>query len=38
METTLRNPAPAASRNVTLMLFWTVTALFCLQMSFTAYA
>ena len=41
MESTLRNPAVAASRNTpkaTTIVFWIVTALFCLQMGFTAYA
>jgi hypothetical protein len=41
METTLRNPAlvvgdsPAKAATIT---YWIVTALFCLQMAFTAYA
>ncbi len=41
MESTLRNPALAAARNpqkTVAVLYWTVTAIFCLQMSFTAYA
>ncbi len=41
MESTMQNPAIAAvnttSKGITV-LFWIVTALFCLQMSFTAYA
>ena len=41
METTLQNPALVAARTMpktTTILYWTVTALFCLQMGFTAYA
>src|SRR5689334_2168664 len=41
MEMTLQNPALATARatsKVTTVLYWTVTALFCLQMGFTAYA
>ena len=41
MESTLRKPALAATRpnpRVTTIVYWIVTALFCLQMSFTAYA
>jgi DoxX-like family len=41
MESTLRSPAVAAARTTskaTTIVYWTVTALFCLQMSFTAYA
>src|SRR5215469_16367254 len=41
METTLQNPAFAAPRinpKTATIAFWIVTALFCLQMSFTAYA
>src|SRR5215471_13188094 len=44
METTLPNPALVAARTsfrattATKAVYWTVTALFCLQMSFTAYA
>ena len=41
MESTLQNPAMAATKatgKVTSMVYWIVTALFCLQMSFTAYA
>jgi DoxX-like protein len=41
MELTLENPALAAPRTTskaTTILYWSVTALFCLQMSFTAYA
>jgi hypothetical protein len=40
MESTLNNPALAADRAVprtTTVLFWIVTVLFCLEMSFTAY-
>ena len=37
MESTLRKPAIAASRS-NVIIYWFVTALFCLQMSFTAYA
>jgi hypothetical protein len=41
MESTLRNPAivaaKTASKGVTI-LYWTFTALFCMQMCFTAYA
>jgi len=41
MESTLQNPtlvAPGTSSKVTAIVYWIVTALFCLQMSFTAYA
>src|SRR5579862_7217434 len=41
METTLQKPAFVAARNIpstTAIVYWIVTALFCLQMSFTAYA
>jgi len=41
METTLQNPALVADNTIakyTTILYWMVTALFCLQMSFTAYA
>jgi hypothetical protein len=39
METTLQKPAfSAVSTKATTIAFWTVTALFCLQMTFTAYA
>jgi DoxX-like protein len=41
MESTLQNPAFAASNAVakrTTVFYWIATALFCLQMSFTAYA
>ena len=41
METTLQRPAFAAAMNTAktkAMVYWIVTALFCLQMSFTAYA
>jgi hypothetical protein len=41
METTLQNPALIASRTTrkaTTIFYWIATALFCLQMIFTAYA
>src|ERR1041385_4837879 len=40
MESTLRNPAldARATSKVTMIFYWIVTALFCLQMTFTAYA
>lgn len=41
MESTLRNPALVAAENTpkaTAILYWIATALFCLQMGFTAYA
>ena len=41
MESTLQKPAFVAARstfNANAIVYWTVTALFCLQMSFTAYA
>jgi hypothetical protein len=41
MESTLQTPAlvaPRITRKSTITVFWIVTALFCLQMSFTAYA
>ena len=41
MESTMQNPALVAantSAKYTTILYWMVTALFCLQMSFTAYA
>ena len=41
MESTLRKPALAANRpnpKATTIVYWIVTALFCLQMGFTAYA
>jgi hypothetical protein len=41
MESTLQKPALGAARNgskAMTIVYWTVTALFCLQMSFTAYA
>jgi hypothetical protein len=41
METTLQRPALAAveiSSKAKTIIYWTVTALFCLQMSFTVYA
>ena len=41
MESTLRNPAFIAVRTTqkaATVAYWIVTALFCLQMSFTAYA
>src|SRR3954468_23148699 len=41
MESTLQNPAaigPKLAPRTVTMVYWTVTAFFCLQMSFTAYA
>jgi DoxX-like family len=41
MESTLHKPALAAAKTTpkaTAITYWIVTALFCLQMSFTAYA
>src|SRR5712672_1396743 len=41
METTLQRPALVAARitpKTTTIVYWIVTTLFCLQMSFTAYA
>jgi len=41
MESTLQNPAFVAARTkpkATTLIYWIVTALFCLQMGFTAYA
>ena len=41
METTLQRPAFVAAKTApkaTTIVYWIVTALFCLQMSFTAYA
>jgi surface polysaccharide O-acyltransferase-like enzyme len=41
MESTLQNPALGAAKTTakaTNIIYWVVTALFCLQMSFTAYA
>ncbi|MBV9493200.1 MAG: DoxX family protein [Acidobacteria bacterium] len=41
MDTTLQNPAfltTKTSSKATTIAYWIVTALFCLQMSFTAYA
>jgi hypothetical protein len=41
METALHNPAFVAGKSasrVTHVVYWTATALLCLQMSFTAYA
>ena len=41
MESTLQNPVLVASRTTpkaTTIVYWAVTALFCLQMGFTAYA
>ncbi len=37
MESTLSRPALAAAKTETVV-YWMVTALFCLQMTFTAYA
>jgi hypothetical protein len=41
MESTLRNPALQTARTTpatTTIVYWIVTAIFCAQMSFTAYA
>jgi len=41
MESTLQNPAIVAARTTpkaTTIAYWIITALFCLQMGFTAYA
>jgi hypothetical protein len=41
MESTMENPALVAARTTpraTTIAYWIVTALFCLQMTFTAYA
>src|SRR6266853_6010396 len=41
MESTLKNSVLVAAKTTpkaTTIVYWTVTALFCLQMSFTAYA
>jgi hypothetical protein len=41
MESTLQNPAFVAAKTTgkaTTIIYWSVTALFCLQMGFTAYA
>ena len=41
MESTLRKPAVVAAKTIskaTAVLYWIVTALFCLQIAFTAYA
>src|SRR5436853_6460132 len=41
MESTLQNPALVSARTTLkakTVVYWIVTALFCLQMSFTAYA
>jgi hypothetical protein len=41
MESTMQNPARAAGMTTSkanVIVYWTVTALFCLQMGFTAYA
>jgi hypothetical protein len=41
METTLRSPALVAANttpNAKTIVYWIVTTLFCMQMSFTAYA
>lgn len=40
MESTLHNPALVAGKTApraTMIAFWIVTGLFCLEMSFTAY-
>jgi hypothetical protein len=38
MESTLQKPALAAAPKTWTVVYWLVTALFCLQMGFTAYA
>jgi hypothetical protein len=38
MESTLQNPTVVAAPKATTILYWIATALFCLQMGFTAYA
>lgn len=38
MESTLQNPALSIEPKTGRLLYWIVTGLFCLQMSFTAYA
>ena len=38
MESTLRKPALVAAKTSPNIVYWIVTMLFCLQMSFTAYA
>jgi DoxX-like family len=41
MESTLQKPAVVAARTpakATTIIYWIITAIFCLQMSFTAYA
>src|SRR4029453_2031354 len=38
MESTLQNPAVGARTKATNIAYWIITALFCLQMGFTAYA
>ena len=38
MELTLQRPALVAAPKAQTIVYWAVTALFCLQMSFTAYA
>ena len=38
MESTLPNPAFIAASRMKTIIYWTATALFCLQMGFTAYA
>ena len=41
MESTVQKPAPVAAKitpRATTLAYWIITALFCLQMSFTAYA
>jgi len=38
MELTLERPPIASAPKAATIAYWTVTALFCLQMSFTAYA
>ena len=38
MESSLQKPAVVATPKTTAIVYWIVTALFCLQISFTAYA
>jgi hypothetical protein len=38
MEMTLQKPAVASAPRTTALLYWIVTAVFCLQIGFTAYA
>jgi hypothetical protein len=38
MESTLQKPAAQTARKTATILYWIATALFCLQIAFTAYA